>query len=85
MRVVNPIPEGGTKDGAQPVPDPLAHLVGELAELVTGSVPGRMDPTQITLFKSLGLALEDLAAAQRVFDAAVAQGRGVRVEIGAPH
>lgn len=62
-----------------------AHLIGELEELVTGSVPGRTDPAQITLFKSLGLALEDLAAAQRVFDASVAQGRGVHVEIGAPH
>jgi len=37
---------------------------GELAELVAGSVPGRCAADEITLFKSVGTALEDLAAAQ---------------------
>jgi ornithine cyclodeaminase len=36
---------------------------GELAELVTGSVAGRKRADDITLFKSVGTAIEDLAAA----------------------
>ena len=36
---------------------------GELSELVTGSVPGRNNVDDITLFKSVGTAIEDLAAA----------------------
>lgn len=39
-------------------------LRGELAELVTGARPGRSDAGEITLFKSVGTAIEDLAAAQ---------------------
>jgi ornithine cyclodeaminase len=41
-----------------------AHIRGELAELVQGSVPGRRSAEEITLFKSVGCALEDLAAAE---------------------
>ena len=37
---------------------------GELSELVRGRVPGRSDPDAITLFKSVGTAIEDLAAAE---------------------
>lgn len=39
-------------------------VLGELAELVRGYVPGRTSPSDITLFKSVGTAVEDLAAAQ---------------------
>jgi ornithine cyclodeaminase len=39
-------------------------VLGELAELVRGDVPGRIAPADITLFKSVGTAVEDLAAAQ---------------------
>jgi ornithine cyclodeaminase/alanine dehydrogenase-like protein (mu-crystallin family) len=53
--------------------DPLARgvilreqVVAELRELVAGSILGRTDRAQITLFKSVGLALEDLAAATLV-------------------
>ena len=41
-----------------------ADIKGELADLVTGSVRGRSDADEITLFKSVGTAVEDLAAAQ---------------------
>lgn len=41
-----------------------ADIRGELAELAGGSVPGRENDRQITLFKSVGAAVEDLAAAQ---------------------
>lgn len=42
----------------------VADVVGELSELVTGNVAGRRDDNEITLFKSVGAALEDLAAAE---------------------
>ena len=44
-------------------------LQGTLAELCRGSRVGRTDAAEITLFKSVGTALEDLAAAELVFDA----------------
>ena len=40
--------------------------VGELGELVAGARTGRTSSDQITLFRSLGLAIEDLAAAEHV-------------------
>jgi ornithine cyclodeaminase len=42
------------------------QIVAELAQLVRGEVPGRTGPEQVTVFKSVGTALADLAAAQRV-------------------
>jgi alanine dehydrogenase len=39
------------------------HIVGELAQLLRGEVHGRVAPGDVTLFKSVGTALEDLAAA----------------------
>jgi ornithine cyclodeaminase len=42
------------------------HIVGELAQLLRGEVRGRVAPGDITLFKSVGSALEDLAAATLV-------------------
>ena len=45
---------------------PNAEAVNELAELVVGERKGRTSPDQITLFRSLGLAIEDLAAAEFV-------------------
>ena len=45
---------------------PRGQVVAELRELVAGTIQGRTDRVQITLFKSVGLALEDLAAATLV-------------------
>jgi len=47
-------------------------IVGDLFGLSRGICPGRGDPEQITLFKSVGTALEDLAAAQLVVSRASA-------------
>jgi thiomorpholine-carboxylate dehydrogenase len=47
-------------------------IVGELGELVAGQVPGRATPDDITLFKSVGLAIEDIAAAELVYRQALA-------------
>ncbi len=46
-----------------------AHILGELAELARGSVVGRSSADDITLFKSVGTALEDLTAAELVAEA----------------
>ncbi|MBI3679911.1 MAG: ornithine cyclodeaminase family protein [Acidobacteria bacterium] len=43
-----------------------AHIVAELGEVLAGQVPGRRSDNEITVFKSLGLAVEDLAAAAEV-------------------
>jgi len=56
------------------------HIRTELGELLTGSAAGRTSDSEITLFKSLGLAVEDLAAAAFLYEAAVAEGRGSWVE-----
>lgn len=50
--------------------------VHELSEVVHGRETGRAHPEDITLFKSVGLALEDLAVAVRVFERARAEGIG---------
>jgi alanine dehydrogenase len=42
------------------------HVVGELAQVLRGEVRGRVTPQDITLFKSVGTALEDLSAATLV-------------------
>jgi ornithine cyclodeaminase len=46
---------------------PESHVVGDLADLCTGRKSGRGDPDEITLFKSVGTAIEDLAAAMLVW------------------
>ena len=53
--------------------------VRELWEVVGGVVPGRRSDDEVTLFKSLGMAIWDVAVAKAVYDKAVAQGVGVRV------
>jgi ornithine cyclodeaminase/alanine dehydrogenase-like protein (mu-crystallin family) len=55
------------------------HIVAELGELLTGAAEGRRSRDEITLFKSLGLAVEDLASAERVYKNALAAGAGTRV------
>jgi ornithine cyclodeaminase/alanine dehydrogenase-like protein (mu-crystallin family) len=57
------------------------HVVAELAELVTGARSGRTDPAQITLFKSVGWALEDLATARLACDRAAGAGVGTEVQL----
>ena len=47
-----------------------ANVLGELAELVSGAVRGRHEANEITLFKSVGTAIEDLAAARMLVEAA---------------
>jgi alanine dehydrogenase len=55
------------------------HVIAELAELVTGTRPGRTSANEITVFKSVGFALEDLATARLAYNRAMASGAGSRI------
>lgn len=57
------------------------HIAAELGEVVTGMIPGRTDDQQVTLFKSVGLAVQDVVAAARVYEAATRDGQGQRVSL----
>ena len=57
------------------------HVHAELGELVAGARPGRTSPEQITLYKSVGVAAQDAAAAALVLAAARAAGVGTDVAI----
>jgi ornithine cyclodeaminase/alanine dehydrogenase-like protein (mu-crystallin family) len=58
------------------------HIAGELGDVLLGTVQGRRTPVEITLFKSLGLAIEDLAAAQHIYDNARKRGIGTWLPFG---
>ncbi|HEX9165310.1 MAG TPA: ornithine cyclodeaminase family protein [Gemmatimonadales bacterium] len=58
------------------------HLRGELGDLLVGRLVGREDETQVTLFKSLGLAVEDVAAAHVVHGEAERRNVGTLIELG---
>ena len=58
------------------------HVLGELGEVLLGAVSGRESAEERTLFKSLGLAVEDLAAARHIYEKGVALGTGIWVSLG---
>ena len=66
-----PLEEGAISDG---------HIRAELGEVLAGTAPGRTSPDEITVFESLGLAVEDLAAAEYLVRRAQETGRGTNVE-----
>jgi ornithine cyclodeaminase len=57
------------------------HLRGELGQLLVGTATGRTSDAEITLFRSLGLAVFDVAAAAHVLAKAEAEDAGVTVEL----
>jgi ornithine cyclodeaminase/alanine dehydrogenase-like protein (mu-crystallin family) len=56
------------------------HIRAEIGEVLAGAAPGRADEAEITVFESLGLAVEDLAAAALTYRKAVELGTGSWVE-----
>jgi ornithine cyclodeaminase len=62
--------EGAISDG---------HIKAELGEVLAGTAPGRTSPDEITVFESLGLAVEDLAAAEYLVRRAQETGTGATV------
>lgn len=67
----------GLRDGAFTA----KHIAGELGEVIAGSIEGRRSVSDITLFKSVGLAVEDVVAAKLIFDRAVQAGVGLELEL----
>jgi ornithine cyclodeaminase len=57
------------------------HVHAEIGELVSGARPGRTDATQITLYKSVGVAVQDAAAAAMVLEAARKSGVGRTIDL----
>ena len=69
-------------DFAQALEDGSIHWsdIHELGQVIVGRYPGRAHPQDVTMFKSLGIALEDIAVAVRVYEKAMAQTVGRMVE-----
>ena len=57
------------------------RIAGELGEVAAGRARGRQSETEVTLFKSLGMAVEDVAAAHLAHGKAIERGLGVRVAV----
>jgi len=57
------------------------HIAASLGEVVAGRKPGRTSPSQITVFDSTGLAIQDLALAHAVYERAQQRGVGQAVQL----
>jgi alanine dehydrogenase len=57
------------------------HIHGEIGEILAGIKPGRTRADEITLYKSVGIAIQDVATAHLVYHKALAQNVGTHVEI----
>jgi ornithine cyclodeaminase/alanine dehydrogenase-like protein (mu-crystallin family) len=66
-----------------PIEEGVLHWsnVQELGHIIAGRVPGRGRAEEITLFKSLGLAIEDVATAAKVYAAAKERGVGRMLDV----
>lgn len=72
LDLITPLAEGLLPRGYEPV---------ELGEILVRAAPGRAADTQRTVFKSSGMALQDLAAAARAVELATAEGHGTTVQL----
>ncbi|WP_336318092.1 ornithine cyclodeaminase family protein [Streptomyces lavendofoliae] len=82
--VLAPYP-AGSSDLLFPIRDGVItadHIHAELGELLNGSKPGRRSPDRITLYKSVGVAVQDAAAAALVIAAARERGIGEEITLG---
>ena len=70
--ILIPIAEGAIDEG---------HIVGEIGQVLSGTAPGRTGESDITLYKSLGIAAQDLFAAARIHARALELGVGVEVDL----
>jgi ornithine cyclodeaminase len=72
IELIKPIAEGAID---------ATHIRAELGELVSGSATGRSSPEEITLYKSVGVAVEDAAAAVMVLIGARSRGMGTEIAV----
>ena len=70
-----PLREGAIED---------SHLLGEIGDVFLEKLRGRTSPEDITVYESLGVAIEDLASAHAIHRGAVERGEGVWLEWGGP-
>jgi ornithine cyclodeaminase/alanine dehydrogenase-like protein (mu-crystallin family) len=81
--VLAPVP-AGSRDLVEPIERGVItkdDIHAEIGELVSGAKPGRTSPAQITLYKSVGVAAQDAAAAALVLEAARERGVGREVAL----
>lgn len=70
--VIIPIAEGAVTN---------EHVAGALGEVIHGTVRGRTSPEEITVFKSVGLAMQDAVTAARLYTKAVTLGIGNQIHL----
>jgi ornithine cyclodeaminase/alanine dehydrogenase-like protein (mu-crystallin family) len=58
-----------------------SHVQGELGDVLEGKLPGRRSNDEVTVFKSLGIAVEDLAAGRHIYERALATGKGMALNL----
>ncbi|MEZ4639547.1 MAG: ornithine cyclodeaminase family protein [Caldilineaceae bacterium] len=58
----------------------VSHIYAEIGRIAAGDLPGRADPDEITFFKSVGLAVQDVAVASLIVQQALARGIGQHLE-----
>ena len=78
-----PVPSG-SRDLADPIRDGIideSHIHAELGEIVAGTKPGRSSAEQLTLYKSVGVAVQDATAATLVLAAARRAGVGRELDV----
>jgi ornithine cyclodeaminase len=56
-------------------------IYAELGDVASGKKPGRESEKEIVYFNSVGMAVEDIAVAKRVYDTALAKGTGIKLEL----
>jgi alanine dehydrogenase len=58
-----------------------ANIHGEIGEVAAGKIPGRQSAEEVTFFKSVGVAVQDVAVAERILRQAAERGLGVEVDL----
>ena len=56
-------------------------MIGALGDVINGTVPGRTSPTEITVFKSVGLAMQDAVTAARLYTKAITLDIGHQINL----
>ena len=70
--VLIPIQEGRLAD---------THILGEIGAVAAGMLQGRLGPDDVTVFKSTGVAVQDVVAAKLIYERALAAGAGITVDL----
>lgn len=76
-------PPGGANELLWPIRDGLItedHICGEIGALNSGDIEGRQNEADVTLYKSVGVGVQDAVTADLVYRQAVAQGLGISLE-----